>query len=766
MALNDVTIGFDLAQILGGDFDSRRTKAYVTTNVANGTLMDTSTGETRLGDQAVTINADGTGEFTTWGVGAAGNPASWQTTLVVDYPRTGQNDRKVRSFGPYTLEDANDGDNITDLEDEQAIPAEYQTAFTEQAQAYLDAQAEIAGIDDTDSAVAALIEDELVGPLTNAALSASIEEVGGAMFAPAVVFQGAGIDLTGATDSTAALQALYAAGIAAGARRFVGVPGATYKITIADSAWLFEITDDHVTIDFSHSALDNSATSYTADTVTPIFKLDAANDTTILVGEYLGYTLPTPASHLGYRGATLVYAINGCDGVKVDAKITNARYGVISGNYADASKGLCRNFEIRLQTSFCGYPVALYLADNIHLDIDADDIHRGAYLAGCNNVRGVVRWKNQYIGDIVVLITDALTGGTDAVAQVAPPANPTTSRGSTDIELTSIDKGSTIMQNSTMCAGIALSRVDACQFRNIKFKVQSKSTDSISRYVGGFIITSGAKTIWNRYAFNWESTVVLDNIEVSGVADQSAMTLSGNAASGGFYVATYDTSTSHAATVRNLKIKDFVHLPSSGNTRSNYIQSPGCQATVLDNVYAPGVDLGAYTGASLGEITLRDSKVKELVTAGSTITMIRSTAVSMDATTAPKCFDSLIHGAGGINGIFKHVYLTLSGASTSWSAAIPQGAIVKGVQSRVTTAITGASSFQIGVSGATDRYATFVSTPAGTTTSNRFWVASESTLSRVYGSATDIVVTAQGSNFTGGVLHLVLIYELPSNLSS
>lgn len=103
MSLSDVIVSFDLHEILGGDFDTRRTKAYVTTNVANGTLMDTSTGETRLGDQTVTIAAAGTGTFTTWAPGADGNPTSWQTSLVVDYPRAGHRDRIRRTFGPYTI---------------------------------------------------------------------------------------------------------------------------------------------------------------------------------------------------------------------------------------------------------------------------------------------------------------------------------------------------------------------------------------------------------------------------------------------------------------------------------------------------------------------------------------------------------------------------------------------------------------------------------------------------------------------------------------
>lgn len=97
-------VWFDLHQLLGADFDPRRTKAYVTTNAPKDTLIDRPTGEIRLGDQPVTINADGTGQFATWSpdVGA-NNPPTWQTSLVVDYPRQGQRDRERRVFGPYTI---------------------------------------------------------------------------------------------------------------------------------------------------------------------------------------------------------------------------------------------------------------------------------------------------------------------------------------------------------------------------------------------------------------------------------------------------------------------------------------------------------------------------------------------------------------------------------------------------------------------------------------------------------------------------------------
>lgn len=194
MALSDVTVTFNLTQLLGEAFDARRTRAYVKTNVANGTLMDTSTGEIRLGDQKVTVGDDGTGEFTTWAPGADGNPTSWQTSLVVEYPRTGQRDRTVRTFGPYTITASAD---LADLEEEQAVPAEYLTQVTDELQTYSDAAASsataaqtartgaeaardeaqalvLSDLGTTDGQTRALIENPL--SQTASALSASIDD--------------------------------------------------------------------------------------------------------------------------------------------------------------------------------------------------------------------------------------------------------------------------------------------------------------------------------------------------------------------------------------------------------------------------------------------------------------------------------------------------------------------------------------------------------------------------------------------------------------
>lgn len=231
MALADVTVSFDLHDLLGGDFDARRVRAYVTTNVESGTLMDTSTGETRVGDARVTIAADGTGEFTTWAPGADGNPISWQTSLVLDYPRAGRRDRTTRTFGPYTI--TADAD-LADLEEEQAVPAEYLTAVTAELDTYVDAaegfrdQAEgfaddaadsaAAAADsaadavaiviaDADAAMAAAIDDDTSD--TYAALSASIEETGHGLFF-AIGSHAARVAPSGGTDTTAIQAALTA----------------------------------------------------------------------------------------------------------------------------------------------------------------------------------------------------------------------------------------------------------------------------------------------------------------------------------------------------------------------------------------------------------------------------------------------------------------------------------------------------------------------------------------------------------------------------
>lgn len=179
MALSTATVTFDLADHLGVDFEVSRTRLWVTTNVPDDVVADGEAHQIRLGSGQIVLNSDGTGSFTTW-VGEEGvsNPASWQTTLHVDYIDGGRRERKRKSFGPYTITaDA----YLDDLMDEQEIPPNYVTSFTadmetirDEAEAARDAAVDISNIDTSDGVVSTLIEGTGgAGPLTRSALTAS-----------------------------------------------------------------------------------------------------------------------------------------------------------------------------------------------------------------------------------------------------------------------------------------------------------------------------------------------------------------------------------------------------------------------------------------------------------------------------------------------------------------------------------------------------------------------------------------------------------------
>ena len=128
MPLAEATISFDIADLIGVDFDARRTKVWVKTNIPDETLVDTDGNKIRLGSGNVPVAADGTGSVTVWVPGAGANPASWQTSVHVEYAdRNALRGRAVRVFGPYTITASA---NLADLIVEQEIPPTYLATVT------------------------------------------------------------------------------------------------------------------------------------------------------------------------------------------------------------------------------------------------------------------------------------------------------------------------------------------------------------------------------------------------------------------------------------------------------------------------------------------------------------------------------------------------------------------------------------------------------------------------------------------------------------
>lgn len=171
MALSTAVITFDISDLTGVDFDAKKARVWVTTNISDGVVVDTGGNQIRIGDGLGSIGADGTGSVSVWAPGTGANPTTWQTYVHFDYAqRRPQGERVQQKFGPFTV--TADAD-LADLIQEQAVPATYLSEVTGALQAYVDdAQAaqsvaeaaaqtatDLTGIVTSDDLVAALIAD-------------------------------------------------------------------------------------------------------------------------------------------------------------------------------------------------------------------------------------------------------------------------------------------------------------------------------------------------------------------------------------------------------------------------------------------------------------------------------------------------------------------------------------------------------------------------------------------------------------------------------
>ena len=98
---------------------------------------------------------------------------------------------------------------------------------------------------------------------------------------------------------------------------------------------------------------------------------------------------------------------------------------------------------------------------------------------------------------------------------------------------------------------------------------------------------------------------------------------------------------------------------------------------------------------------------------------------------------------------------TMTGASVTLTGLIPAGAVIVGVTTKVTTAITGATSFSVGTAAAPTRFGTTLPLIIGSTSDNRNWTSGTI---ECFPTATDIVLTAIGPNFTAGVVYVSVQY--------
>jgi cytoskeletal protein CcmA (bactofilin family) len=97
----------------------------------------------------------------------------------------------------------------------------------------------------------------------------------------------------------------------------------------------------------------------------------------------------------------------------------------------------------------------------------------------------------------------------------------------------------------------------------------------------------------------------------------------------------------------------------------------------------------------------------------------------------------------------------MSGATITLTNIIPAGAVVVGVTCKVVTAITGATSFDIGTAADVDRFGAAIGASAGTTSDNRNWTSGTV---ECFPANTSLILTANGGNFAAGAVYVSVQY--------
>jgi hypothetical protein len=472
-------------------------------------------------------------------------------------------------------------------------------------------------------------------------------------------------------------------------------------------------------------------------------------------------------------GATVFNLSTGCKNVRIDASILGARYGIRSGDYNLFSEGYNENITTNLVVEDVGYGEAHYLANDLNSTIFATDTHRAMYAAGVH--RGTINasFKNTLFNaaSIQVLVTDATTNN------LSYPNG--TSRGSESLKIQALDRGTTsFAATSNYCAGISLSRVDAgTTYEDIDFHVAMRGTDTIATKMSLFTISSAAKSVNPSYPFNWEQSIFLNNISLSGICDRSGQASVAEFASGNIIITTIDgaVASGHYATVKNLMMRDYIYIPGTqplvlythqidipglvgqasftncdfGVSRTMYYAANSTSRTLFNNC----ILMGNYPVAGFSQSANADnSTVASFVncTIGDPAYLIQPN----------KSYEStVVKGTGSAIKIKIIDSGALTGSITSKTlvSAIPAGSVVFAVNAIVTTELVGVTGFEIGTSAAPTLYGNkFATTALGSLVTPV--TGSTATTPINYPSFTNLIITQKGGAFTAGSIRVAIHY--------
>lgn len=110
-------------------------------------------------------------------------------------------------------------------------------------------------------------------------------------------------------------------------------------------------------------------------------------------------------------------------------------------------------------------------------------------------------------------------------------------------------------------------------------------------------------------------------------------------------------------------------------------------------------------------------------------------------------------GAATVQRVAEIDHTLAAGGSSTTTAVIPDKAVVLGVSGRVTTAISGASGWSLGVAGDTGRYGTGYGAAVGS------YARGVTGQPQAYYGGTALEVTAEGGTFSAGAVRLAVHYQ-------
>jgi hypothetical protein len=184
----------------------------------------------------------------------------------------------------------------------------------------------------------------------------------------------------------------------------------------------------------------------------------------------------------------------------------------------------------------------------------------------------------------------------------------------------------------------------------------------------------------------------------------------------------------------------------------------GATLSIIDESGACSAAL-TITAARAGSDTINGSATSAVLANAFGALQLQSNGVNgwtIVNQTTPQASSPLAQGPAG--SMAKFVVLEqfvsgLSGANVTAATQIPAGALVLACSARVVTAISGATSFEVGYTGSLSAFGSGLGVAAGSTNEglvgpNPFY------------SATNLILTSAGGSFTAGAVRLSLYYLL------